>query len=76
MKIVLDLKHSYNNYEWEDKEELKKYIEENMLPILWNLYNKNSDNVDSFREDLSTEELNRLYDILDMFNKYEIKESK
>lgn len=68
MKIVLDLSKSINNYQWEDKGELKEHIF-NMLNELWDLYNETE-------EIMSVEKHNRLYDILDMFNKFEIKESE
>lgn len=68
MKIELDLSKSINNYHWEDKEELKEHIF-NMINELWELYNETE-------EIMSVEKHNRLYDILDMFNKYEIKESE
>lgn len=67
MKIVLDLKHSYNNYEWENKEDLKDFIDNILKSDLWELYNSNL---------LDTDLQDRLYDILDMFNKYEIIESE
>lgn len=68
MKIELDLSKSFNNYHWEDKEELKYHILV-MVNELWELYNKTE-------ESMSVEERNKLYDILDMFNKFEIKESE
>ena len=63
MKIVLDLKKSLNNYDWNNIEELKKHIENDIKPMLWELYDS---------ENISVEEQNRLYDLLDMFNVYEI----
>ena len=68
MKIELDLSKSINNYHWKDKEELKEHIS-NMINELWKLYNEMGEN-------MSDDEYNRLYDILDMFNKFEIKESE
>jgi len=66
MKIILDLDHSINNYNW-TKEELEKFVLV-MLDTLWALYNRD------IQEDILTdEEKLRLYDILDMFNKYDIK---
>lgn len=67
MKIVLDLKHSFNNYEWNDKEELKDFVENILKSDLWSLYNS---------ELLTDEMQDRLYDILDMFTSYEIKGSE
>ena len=72
MKIVLDLKHSFSNYEWEDKEELKDFIDNYMLDTLWKFYDNN--NLESGNDYLTEEEINKLYDILDMFRNYEIKE--
>ena len=68
MKVVLDLKHTYNHYHWEDKEELTNYID-NMKYQLWKFYN---DNI--LEEEMDDDILNRLYDILDMFNSFEIVE--
>lgn len=73
MKIELDLSKSYNNYHWKDKEELNDYIK-SMKSILWECYNEyfiENENVDT-----SDEYKNRFYDILDMFEKFEIKESE
>ena len=71
MKIVLDLKKSFNHYHWEDKEELKEYIY-SMLNVLWQYY---QDNIQD-DHDPSDEIYTRFYDILDMFNSFEIiKES-
>lgn len=64
MKIVLDLTYSINNYDWTDADKLKEHIENNIKPILWELYDD---------ENISVEERNRLYDLLDMFNIYEIE---
>lgn len=68
MKIELDLNKSFNNYHWKDKKELSNYIE-SMVSELWGLYNEMGEN-------MSDDEYNRLYDILDMFNNFEIKESE
>ena len=72
MKIILNLDKSYNNYHWTDKKELEEYIKE-MKHILWNCYNYyfiENENVDA-----SDEDKNRFYDILDMFESFEVKES-
>ena len=67
MKIILDLKHSYNNYHWNNKEELEDYIKY-MKNELWEMYNETEETMSENKHD-------RLYDILDMFEKFEIKES-
>lgn len=69
MKVILDLKHSFNNYYWEDKKELEGYIKSS-LGILWKWY-------DEFIRDEyeDTEEKTRFYDLLDMFESFEVKES-
>ncbi len=41
MTIKLNLKHSFNNYHWKDKEELKGYINY-MLSVLWELEESNT----------------------------------
>lgn len=72
MKIILDLNNSYNNYHWTDKKELEEYIKE-MKNILWKHYNDyfiENENVDA-----SDEDKNRFYDLLDMFESFEVKES-
>ena len=69
MKVILDLSKSYSNNEWDNKKELKDFIDNYMLPVLWGLYEKNED-----KEFLNDEEQNKLYDILDMFREYKIKE--
>lgn len=71
MKIVLDLKHSFNNFNWESKEELKEYIDKHIIPVLWGLY-KNLDENEK-QTFLTGGNLNRLYDILDMFTNYTIE---
>lgn len=68
MKIILDLKHSYNNYYWTNKEELEDYIKY-AINELWEMYNETEETMSENKHD-------RLYDILDMFNSYEIKESE
>ncbi len=68
MKIILDLNKSFNHYHWEDPKELEEYIKE-MLEILWGHY---IDMQESY--DPSDQEYNRMYDILDMFNSFEVKE--
>lgn len=70
MKIELQLDKSFNNSHWNNKEELKDYIEYMKL-VLWDLYGDFDTN-----DRLTENELMRLYDILDMFEKYEIKEMK
>lgn len=72
MKIELDLSKSMSNYEWDNEEELKDFIDNYMLKTLWELYNKND--LEHNENNLSEEEQNKLYDILDMFRKYEVKE--
>lgn len=72
MKVILDLNKSFNNYEWEDKKELKDFIDNYMLDTLWKFYDNN--NLESGSDLLTDEEINKLYDILDMFRNYEIKE--
>lgn len=71
MKIILNLEKSMSNYEWET-EELKDFIDNYMLKTLWDLYSKND--LEHNENNLSEEEQNKLYDILDMFRNYEIKE--
>ena len=66
MKVVLDLKKSFNNYHWIDKEELEDYIKY-MKNELWEMYNETD-------EIMSENKHDRLYDILDMFEKFEVKE--
>jgi hypothetical protein len=68
MKIILNLNKSYNNYYWKDKEELKDYIKY-MLGVLWNLQRE----IANGEEDRQNEE-DRLYDILDFFEEFEIEE--
>lgn len=70
MKVVLDLKKSFNNYHWEDKEELEAYILY-MKQVLWEFYKEESENGADMEDNI----LFRLYDILDMFEKFEVKES-
>lgn len=72
MKIILDLDKSFSNYDWDNKKELKDFIDNYMLDILWKFYDKN--NLESGNDYLTEEEVNKLYDILDMFRNYEIKE--
>jgi hypothetical protein len=69
MKIELDLSKSYSNYEWDNKNELKDFIDNYMLRTLWKLYDRNED-----KNFLTDEEQNKLYDILDMFREYKVKE--
>ena len=71
MKIILDLDKSMSNYEWEDKKELKDFIDNYMLPTLWELYDKY--NFESETDVFTDEEVNKLYDILDMFRDYKLK---
>ena len=66
MKIVLDLKKSFNNYHWKNEEELKDYIKY-MKNELWEMYGETEDIMSDNKHD-------RLYDILDMFESFEIKE--
>lgn len=68
MKIELDLRESYSNSEWDNKRELKNFIDKYMLKTLWKLLDRNED-----KQFLSEEEQNKLYDILDMFREYKIK---
>lgn len=70
MKVVLDLKHSINHYNWLFKDELKDYID-GMLDELNILYVILRD-TDKIHIDDTT--LNRLYDVLDMFSQYDIKQ--
>lgn len=64
-KIILDLTHSMNNYEWEDVEELEDRIRD-VLSMLWEFYSKTEDvNIRYF----GVEERNALYDLLDMFER-------
>ena len=72
MKIELDLSKSMSNYEWDNEEELKDFIDNYMLKTLWEFYNKND--LEHNENNLSEEEQNKLYDILDMFRNYEVKE--
>ena len=67
MKIVLDLKNSFNNYHWKDEKELKDYIDY-MLSVLW----KHQKDLADSEEDLTNLE-DRLYDMLDMFNDFKIE---
>lgn len=67
MKIILDLKHSYNNYYWNSKEELEDYIKY-AINELWEMYSETEETMSENKHD-------RLYDILDMFEKFEVKES-
>ena len=66
MKVVLDLKKSFNNYHWKNEEELKDYIKY-MKNELWEMYEETEDI-------MSDNKHNRLCDILDMFESFEIKE--
>ena len=68
MKIELDLNKSYSNNEWDNKRELKEFIDKYMLKTLWKLIDRNEK-----IQFLSEEEQNKLYDILDMFREYKIK---
>ena len=70
MKVILDLKHSINNYNWLFKNELRNYINE-MLDELNELYSVLRDTDKIHIEDKT---LNRLYDVIDMFTQYDIKE--
>lgn len=69
MKIELDLNSSYSNSEWDNKIELIDFIDNYMLRTLWKLYDRNED-----KNFLTDEEQNKLYDILDMFREYKVKE--
>lgn len=67
MKIILDLDHSFNNYHWEDKEELKEYIK-SMKGILWKWYDE------TIRDEYEDTEIKtRFYDMLDMFESFEVE---
>lgn len=68
MKVILDLNKSFNNYHWEDKKELEDYIIE-IKSVLWYLYDK-----DIREQYADTDEKTRFYDLLDMFEKFEVKE--
>ena len=68
MKIELNLNESYSNNEWDNKRELKEFIDKYMLKTLWKLIDRNED-----KQFLTEEEQNKLYDILDMFREYRIK---
>lgn len=68
MKVILDLNKSFNNYHWTDKKELEDYIIE-IKSVLWYLYDK-----DIREKYADTEEKTRFYDLLDMFEKFEVKE--
>ena len=67
MKIVLDLKHSLNNYHWNNAKELEEYIY-SCLNILWKYYQEYIQE----QYDASDEEYNRFYNLLDMFSSFEI----
>lgn len=67
MKIILDLDKSINNYDYDEKE--IKMVIESSLNTLWNKYDYECE---SFEED---EEHFALYNILDMFRSFEIKEN-
>lgn len=71
-KIVLDLTRSINNHEWQSTEELDNRIRD-IGSILWDLYDKSQ-----WLSNISDEERNALYDILDMFSRYDFitKESE
>ena len=69
MKITLDLKKSFNHYHWEDKEELKEYIE-HTLEVLWKYYQDNIQDDNNPSDEIYV----RYYDILDMFNSFEIQD--
>lgn len=71
MKIILDLKNSFNNFDWESKEELEKYINE-MKDILWKYYDEYFVQEDNCEDEVKS----RLYDMLDMFQSFEVKEVK
>lgn len=66
MKILLDLNKSFSNRYWVDSVELEDYIKY-MKNVLWEFHDKAGDVDDN--------EYERLYDILDMFESFEIKES-
>lgn len=73
MKIILDLDHSFNNYHWEDKEELEEYIKI-MKEQLWKYYDmyftmESENMIEEFDDDF----INRFYDILDMFESFEVE---
>lgn len=73
-RIILDLTHSMNNYEWDDIDELDERVRD-VLSILWDFYDKTEDvNVRYFGE----EQRNALYDLLDMCDRYDFfaKESE
>ena len=70
MELKLDLKKSFNNYHWKDKQELKDYIDY-MLNVLWE-YRKELTESESEKDYSNIED--RLFDILDMFSSYEIIE--
>ena len=70
MKIVLNLENNIDNFMVENKEELKKYIED-MKDIFNKLYEDTRDDGDRY-DFVSDEEHNRFYDILVFFEKYEI----
>lgn len=68
LKIVLDLNKSINNYDWENKEELKEHLKD-CLNMSWELFKQLQ-----LDDTTDTDYLNRLYDILDLFNAFEIIE--
>lgn len=68
MKVILDLNKSFNHYYWEDKEELKEYIE-SMLDVLWKYYRDNIQDDNDPNDEIYV----KFYDILDMFNSFTIE---
>jgi hypothetical protein len=74
MKIVLDLSKSYNNYHWNDTKELKDYIKY-MKMVLWKYYNDYLNDEGIYTtENTSENDKDRFYDILDMFESFEVYE--
>ena len=70
-KIILDITRSINNHEWDNTRDLDDRIRD-IGSILWDLYDRSQ-----WMQNVSDEERNALYDILDMFSRYDlIKESE
>lgn len=65
MKILIDLKNTANNYDYKNKEDLQKILEDG-LDVLCELYNNDNSLDDS--------ENIRLYDMIDILREYEIVE--
>ena len=74
LKVVLDLDNSFNNFYWKNKEELKDYINY-AKNVLWDYYKDYFSDDGAYTTENTDENVkDRFYDILDMFESFEVVE--